>query len=184
MGKPKRKQKPAQPPPRKTVVNTDVLTGQYLDAALPTWYLDGDMSRPAHVRAPIPTRIHTQQTETPRRDYHDDDATAKGLGGKQFTSAFDRYMLHVLPRIIAEEQQTWLAWWDVEYVTGRIRKRLGSETLEIALAVLRDGRSISNVARDYQRSPTWITYHTRKVTLMAEAYFTHRSRGYRKPAAE
>jgi hypothetical protein len=158
------KPKPSKPkPPVKTAANTDMLTGNYLRDDLPRWYLDGDMSRPEAAREAIPSRIHTRDVEY------------GGLGGHRYASAFERYMMPVLPRLVAEEKRMWICWWEIEYVYNRVRKHLGQEALDVALAVFRDGGAISWVAREFGHSDTWVNYRIRRVILLAETYFQHRS---------
>jgi hypothetical protein len=158
------KPKPAKPmPPVKTAANTDMLTGAYLDPTLPRWYLDGDNSRPEAARVAIPSRIHTRDVEF------------GGLGGHRYASAFEKYMLPVLPRIVAEEKRQWICWWEIEYVYNRVRIHLGQEALDVALASLKDGNSLTWVAKEYHHSFEWVNRKTYQVTLLAETYFTHRS---------
>lgn len=146
-------------PPRKTVLNTDALTGDYLDPTLPTRYLDGDTSRPVHVRAPIPTRINTRR-ET--------------AVGPDWAPEFARYMKTVLPRIVAEEESLWLSWWDIEYVRNRLLKRLGKTTVMVALASLRDGDDTNQIARDWKQTPAWVRRQISITVKLAATYFTPR----------
>lgn len=141
------------------IIDSDALTGVRLDPALPTWYLDGDMSRPEVARQPIPSRIHSSR-ET--------------RVGNEWAPEFARYMAPVLPRIVAEERQMWLRWWDISYVLGRLRKRLGYMAVEAALACLRDGGETNDVATAFHRSPEWVRRQISLTVNMAATYFQQR----------
>lgn len=139
---------------------SDVLTGEAIDPGRFQFYRrlpEVDENRPVAARQPIPQSIHS---------------SCETAVGKEWSTAFARYMTPVLPRIVAEERQMWIRWWDIEYVVGRLRKRLGAESLEVALAVLRDGVEVADVAKEWRRSVEWVTYRTRNVVLMAASYFT------------
>ena len=112
----------------------------------------------------------------PRRGRNEPDGPHEvgGLGGHEFSSAFDRYMRNVLPRIVAEERLMWLAWWDVEYVLNRLVKHLGKETVSATILVQRDGYSVSRVGRLVKESDQWVCRQITITLALAETYFTHR----------
>lgn len=150
-------------PPRKTVLNTDVLTGDYLDPAHVHFFKrmpDVDESRPEPARQPIPYTLHSAR-ET--------------AVGKDWSPAFSRYMAPVLPRLIAEERRMWVCWWDVEYVVGRLVKYLGKETVSATILVLRDDWSVRQVAHHVSRSDAWVCRQITITLAWAETYFTHKA---------
>jgi len=158
-----------KPPMPKMSATSDPVTGERIEPGRYDYFKrlpDVDESRPADAQEPIPTAIHSSRVE----GHHE------SLGSRAWSYAFARYMMSVLPRIVAEERRMWLQWWEIDYVAGRIRKRLGAEMLDVTLAVLRDGASVATVATDFQHSQPWVRQCLYSVCTMAESYFRHRSR--------
>jgi hypothetical protein len=99
---------------------------------------------------PMPKRIDT------REPFHTDSAHGGGLGGKQWSRDFERYIRPVLPKSLEEAKARWEAWWSFPIVLLRLNERMGAERLEAALLFHRDGWSVKRIAIALRHTTYWV----------------------------
>jgi hypothetical protein len=101
---------------------------------------------------PLPKRIDT------REPFHTNGGTPPdgGLGGKEWSRDFERYIRPVLPASMEEAVRRWEAWWTFPIVVARLRVRMGEEKLQAALLFCRDGWDIHRIARRLNHTSWWV----------------------------
>lgn len=92
-------------------------------------------------------------------------------GGKAWSHEMEEFMRGVLPNDVAAERKNRLAWYNNNYVLGRMYARLGTPTVLALLRIQRGGEDLNDVARDIGRSRVWILQQFRLLARMVAEYY-------------
>jgi len=156
-----------QAPKRKTSLNTDALTGQWLQPGLPTYVVSVPMKRqrPRYLEAgngetiAAPMTLHRNQQE--------------GAVGLEYSLMMLAYLNALVDELRRERRMVdraalaeALAWWKTDYGVGRVRAGLlakwpghhetALQVLEIVLVCHREQAEPAVIATRYGKSGAWV----------------------------
>lgn len=161
--------------PGKTVLTSDVVTGEPLRADTPKY-------RVSYVR------VDWQPTPTQREDGWQNDtsdvpqavSSAKvehlsALGGRAWTPGFRRYIGDAKPTTVEQSDAMLRDWWRSQYGNERVMRKLVSErgtergrAAFLAARMVREyAHPIEQVAAAVQHSPTWVMHAVQAADRLA-----------------
>lgn len=162
------------PKRRKTALNSDSLTGQFLEAGRPT-YIE---ATPDSVKRTPPRYLEAKGGELhPPTALHRNVTDAGGLGGLIYTAMMLQYLRYATDAQTRTEQLELISWWQSEYGVRRVynglyvrmaqrfphdqdgQERAAKEAQNILEAVLtchREQADPADVAERFHRTEQWL----------------------------
>ena len=146
---------------RKTVLNSDSLTGQFLEAGRPTYVV----ATPDSVKKTPPRYLEATGGELhPPTALHRNVTDEGGLGGLVYTVMMLQYLRYATDAQSRAEQLELISWWRSDYGRRRVmrglERKIGAErarhTLEVVLACHQEQADPADIAERFSHSVSWV----------------------------